>query len=127
MHEMGIMAGVLDSVCAAAKDAGATKVTSVSLSIGRMTEAIEDVLVFAWEALSEGTMCEGATLQVTMVEPRSRCLECGHEFEHDRFHRTCPVCDNPLTELIAGREMQLDSIEVDLPDDEGETAAGAGE
>ena len=118
MHEMGIMAGVLDTVRTAAEDAGATKVTSVSLSIGRMTEAIEDVLVLAWEALSEGTICEGAELKVTMIEPRSRCVECGHEFTHDRFHRACPECDNPLTELIAGREMQLDSIEVDIPDDE---------
>lgn len=116
MHEMGIMAGVLDTVTRSAVDAGATKVLSVSLSIGQMTEAIEDVLVFAWEALSEGTICEGAQLKVNMIAPRSLCPQCGSEFEHDRFHRGCPECGNMLTELIAGREMQLDSIEVDLPD-----------
>jgi hydrogenase nickel incorporation protein HypA/HybF len=122
MHEMGIISGVLQAVTASAEQAGATKVTSVQLSIGRMTEAIEDVLVFAWEALSTGTMCEGAELKVKMVEPRSLCPECGAEFEHDRFHRGCPKCGNALTELIAGREMQLDSIEVDIPDEDGETA-----
>lgn len=116
MHEMGIMSGVLETVRTAAEDAGATKVTRVQLSIGRMTEAIEDVLVFAWEALSEGTICEGAELDVHMIEPRSLCPECGTEFEHDRFHRGCPQCGNMLTELVAGREMQLDSIEVDIPD-----------
>ena len=62
-------------------------------------------------------MCEGAELKVNMIDPRSRCPECGDEFEHDRFHRTCPNCGNALTELIAGREMQLDSIEVDIPED----------
>ena len=51
-----------------------------------------------------------------MSEPRSLCPECGTEFEHDRFHRGCPQCGNMLTELVAGREMQLDSIEVDIPD-----------
>ena len=117
MHEMGIMAGVLDTVRASAEQAGATRVTSVQLSIGRMTEAIEDILVFAWEALSEGTICEGAELKVNMIEPRSLCPECGNEFTHDRFHRVCPTCGNALTELIAGREMQLDSIEVDIPDE----------
>lgn len=122
MHEMGIISGVLQAVTASAEQAGATKVTSVQLSIGRMTEAIEDVLVFAWEALSTGTMCEGAELKVKMVEPRSLCPACGTEFEHDRFHRACPNCGNALTELIAGREMQLDSIEVDIPDEDGETA-----
>lgn len=116
MHEMGIIAGVIDAVAASAADAGATRVTKVSLSIGEMTEAIEDVLVFAWEALSEGTICEGAELHINMVAPRSRCPECGAEFDHDRFHRGCPNCGNMLTEIIAGREMQIDSIEVDLPD-----------
>ena len=117
MHEMGIMSAVLQTVVASAEQAGATRVTSVQLSIGRMIEAIEEILVFAWEALSEGTMCEGAELKVNMIDPRSRCPECGDEFEHDRFHRTCPNCGNALTELIAGREMQLDSIEVDIPED----------
>lgn len=116
MHEMGIMAGVLDAVRRSAEDAGATRVLSVSLSIGQMTEAIEEILVFAWEALTEGTICEGSELKVNMVAPRSLCPECGTEFEHDRFHRACPNCGNALTELVAGREMQLDSIEVDLPD-----------
>lgn len=116
MHEMGIMAGVLDTVRRSAEDAGATRVLSVSLSIGQMTEAVEEILVFAWEALSEGTICEGSELHVNMVAPRSRCPECLGEFEHDRFHRNCPACGNPLTELIAGREMQLDSIEVEIPD-----------
>ena len=51
MHEMGIMSGVLQTVVASAEQAGATRVTSVQLSIGRMTEAIEEILVFAWEAL----------------------------------------------------------------------------
>lgn len=100
----------------AAQDAGATRVTDITLSVGEMTEAISDALEFAFEALSEGTMCEGAVLHINTVTPRSRCLECGNEYEHDRFHMTCPVCESPFTELIAGKEMQIDSIEVDLPD-----------
>lgn len=113
------MTGVLEAANTAAHDAGATKLLGVKLSIGEMTEAIEDALMFAWEALTEGDpFTEGATLEVNMVSPKSRCLECGAEFEHDRFHMFCPECDSFATELIAGREMQIDSIEVDLPDEE---------
>ena len=49
--------------------------------------------------------------------PRWICLECGHEFEHDLYNRFCPVCDSFATELLAGRELQIDSIEVDLPEE----------
>lgn len=116
MHELGIMTGVMDAVEKSAKDAGATSVLKVSLSVGEMTEAIEDALRFAFEALSEGTMCENAQLDIKMIRPKSRCLECGAEYEHDRFHMFCPECDSFATQLIAGREMQIDSIEVDIPD-----------
>lgn len=121
MHELGIMTGVMDAVTSSAQQAGATRVLKVSLSVGEMTEAIEDALMFAFEALSEQreyALCEGAELEITMVRPKSRCLECGAEYEHDRFHMLCPECNSFATELIAGRELQIDSIEVDLPDED---------
>ena len=111
MHELGIMTGVMESVEEAARNAGATKVLEIDLSVGVMTEAV------AFEALSEDTMCEGADFKINMIQPVSVCLECGNEFEHDRYHVTCPQCESGFTQLIAGKEMQIDSIEVDIPDE----------
>lgn len=117
MHELGIMSGVLESAESAAKDVGADRVLKVSLSVGVMTEAIEDALRFAFEALSEGTMFEGAELEITMIEPKSICLECGAEYTHDRLHMLCPECGSAFTELLQGKELRIDSIEVDIPDE----------
>lgn len=118
MHELGLMTGVLDAVTQSAVEAGATKVLKVTLSVGEMTEAIEDCLTFAYEALTEeSTLFSGSELEIHMVKPRSRCLDCGLEFDHDRFHVTCPQCGSPATQLIAGRDLRIDSIEVDIPDD----------
>lgn len=128
MHELGIMTGVLDAVQTSARQAGADRVLKVSLSVGEMTEAIEDALRFAFEALSEQqeyALCACAELDIVMVRPRSRCLECCAEYDHDRFHMLCPECGSFATELVAGRELQIDSIEVDIPDDAEEGAAAA--
>lgn len=123
MHELGIMAGVMDAVTKSAHDAGADKVLKVTLSVGEMTECIQDALEFAFEALTEDDpFVRDAELTINMIKPKSRCLECGAEFEHDRFHMFCPECDSFATELLAGRELQIDSIEVDIPDDEEESA-----
>ena len=54
MHELGIMTGVLEAATASAREAGATRLLKVTLSVGEMTEAIEDALVFSFEALVEG-------------------------------------------------------------------------
>ena len=118
MHELGIMTSVFDAVTESAREAGADRVLSVRLSVGEMTEAIEDALVFAFEALQdldEYRLMKGAELSITMVKPKSRCLECGAEYEHDRFHMLCPECGSFATELLTGRELQIESIEVDIP------------
>lgn len=123
MHELGIMTGVMDAVTKSAHDAGADKVLKVTLSVGEMTECIQDALEFAFEALTgDDPFVRDAELTINMIKPKSRCLECGAEFEHDRFHMFCPECDSFATELLAGRELQIDSIEVDIPDDEEESA-----
>lgn len=125
MHELGIMTGVVESVGTAARDAGADKVLKVSLSVGVMTEAIEDALRFAFEALCEqDPLFEGAELEVRMVHPRSRCTECGIEFSHDRYHVACHECGG-FAELLEGKELRIDSIEVDIPDDDAGGAEGA--
>lgn len=129
MHELGIMTGVMDAVCSSAEEAGATSVTSISLSVGEMTECIHEALVFAFEALqelSEYRLCAHAQLNVNIVEPESVCLECGEHYKHDRFHVLCPACGSFATELIAGREMRIDSIEIETPDEDDESD-GAGE
>jgi hydrogenase nickel incorporation protein HypA/HybF len=125
MHELGLMTGIMDAVIKTANDAGADKVTEIKLTVGQMTQVVEEAMVFAFEALSEGTMCEGANLDLTIVPPRSRCLECGAEYDHDQFHVRCPECDSPFTELLQGREMQIDSIEIYTDDDKDASDADA--
>jgi hydrogenase nickel incorporation protein HypA/HybF len=116
MHELGLMTGVVDAAVEAAHDAGATRLLGVKLSIGEMTEAAPEALHFAFEALCEPSeFTRGATLEVNMIAAKSICLECGTEFTHDVFHRFCPACDSFATQLLQGKELQIDSIEVDLP------------
>lgn len=128
MHELGIMTGVMEAATTSAREAGATRLLKVTLSIGEMTEAIEDALLFAFEALREtDPFTSDAEIDIHMIRPKSRCLECGARFEHDRFHMFCPECDSFATELICGRELQIDSIEVDLPDDDDAAPAQPGQ
>ena len=123
MHEMSIVAGVIDSVVPAAREAGAQRVLSITLRIGDMTEVVDEALEFAFEALTEGTLCEGAQIVVNKVHPRSLCFACGREFEHDRFSRACPQCGSYETRIVAGKELELESVEVDIPDEADAVAA----
>jgi hydrogenase nickel incorporation protein HypA/HybF len=113
MHEFSLMASVLDVAEAAARQAGALKITRITLAIGQLTEVLPDAMRFAHEAMSPGTLAEGSELVLHEIEARSRCLSCGLEYPHDRYRRTCPQCDSLASEILAGRELSIESIEVD--------------
>jgi hydrogenase nickel incorporation protein HypA/HybF len=113
MHEFSLMMGVLDAIEATAAEHKATRVTEVRLVIGEMAEVLDDAMDFAFETLTPGTVAEGATLTMTKVRPRSRCAACNTEFEHDRLRFACPSCDSLATELLAGRELYIESIEIE--------------
>jgi len=113
VHEMGITQGILAASFEAAEEAGATRITEIRISVGELTEIVDFALQFAFESLTPGTMAEGATLVVNPVGAKSRCLECGTEYEHDRFQMICPACGSFNIELLQGRELTIDNIEAD--------------
>lgn len=113
MHEMGIMQGILDASFEAAQNAGKSKISLIKVTIGELTEIQDYALEFAFEALSKGTMAEGAKLEMTFLEPKSTCQDCGHTYTHDHFTMTCPECGSFDVKLMQGRELQIDAIEAD--------------
>jgi hydrogenase nickel incorporation protein HypA/HybF len=115
---MGITQEVLRAVAEASEAAGAVRVTHVSLTVGGLTEIVPDSLHFAWDALTPGTVAEGAKLEIVETVGRSLCMQCEAEFEHDRFDRRCTSCGSFMTSVILGDELLIDHIEVDLPGDD---------
>jgi len=114
VHELGIAQGILDSAVTAATEAGAERINTVSVSIGHLTEVMEDALHFAWQAVSGGTLAEGAGLEVMMLAASSECALCGHEWEHGRYDGAqCPACRGYIVSLLRGRELKIDSIDID--------------
>jgi hydrogenase nickel incorporation protein HypA/HybF len=114
---MGITSEVLTAVLDAAAKAGAVRVNTVRLTVGELTEIVPDALQFAWEALTPGTLAEGAALDIDHVAARSRCAGCATEFEHDRFERICPSCGSFLVEVLAGNELNIGTVDVELAGD----------
>ena len=115
---MGVTQEVLRAVIDASEAAGATRINTVNLTIGELTEIVPDALQFAWEALTPGTLAEGTILEVRETGGRSLCLQCGNEFDHGRFDRRCtvPECGSYATKVIVGDELTIDDIDVDVPD-----------
>lgn len=119
MHELGIVSGILDVACKTAREAGASRVVSVTVRIGDMCETVPEAMDFAWEALrEEDPLTLESQMIVERVHPRSACVHCGEEFDHDRFHCRCPKCGGGQTMLLRGRELDIVSLEIETPDED---------
>jgi len=113
VHEMAICDGIVRASVETAQQAGAARINSIDVTIGELTEVVEDALRFAFDVARQGTLAEEATLNVTFLPARSRCHECSETFGHGRFDAQCPTCGSYLVEPVSGREMRIDAIDID--------------
>jgi hydrogenase nickel incorporation protein HypA/HybF len=114
---MGVTTEILRAVLDASTNAGATRINTVHVTIGELTEIVPDALQFSWEALTPGTLAEGSTLVIRETGGRSVCLQCSEEFDHGRFDRRCTACGSFATKVCVGDELLIDDVDVDVPDD----------
>ena len=113
MHELSIMHAALNQALTEAEKAGAGRICGIRLRVGALSGVVPDALQFAFEALTAGTPADGAVLEIEHVPARFWCASCAREFDAKNFFAECPVCHAASTELRAGRELELKSIEVD--------------
>ena len=113
MHELAITQSIFDIVLEQAEKAKARKVGKVNLVIGEMTGVVSDCVQLYFDFISKGTLAEGAALSFVMVPPKAQCQGCNELFELKEFGRTCPSCGGNRLQIVAGKELFVESIEVE--------------
>ncbi len=110
MHELSLMQGVVEILLRAAAEHGVRKISRVRLVVGKMAAVLPAALEFSFKALQQGTLLEGAVLEIEEKGIEARCLECSPAFATgDRLR--CPSCGSARTEVVTGRELYVDFFE----------------
>lgn len=113
MHELSIASRIVELAGEHCRAAGAVRAVAITLRIGQLSCVHEDALQFCFGLISEGTPLAGAALRVIHVPARIWCGPCGREVELPGIQRfACPVCGMPSGDIRAGRELDLESIEL---------------
>jgi hydrogenase nickel incorporation protein HypA/HybF len=114
MHELPIVQNIIQVVCDRLDETKETRrVTSVKLKVGKMSTAVPECLSFYFEFLREGTPLAGASLDIDEISVEGKCRSCGEQFKMVEPAFFCPACDSYSIEVTAGRELLVDSIEVE--------------
>ncbi|MFD0364829.1 hydrogenase maturation nickel metallochaperone HypA [Nocardia sp. GCM10030253] len=108
MHEMAITQSVIDAVCG---HAAGRKVHSVTVAVGALCAVVPDAMQFCFELAAEGTVAEGAYLEIEQVPGRAVCRACGADFTLTELILLCH-CGSADVDVTAGRELRIRSMEV---------------
>jgi len=113
MHEQSIVESLLALVLEHVKKANANKIVRIFLVVGELSGVVDEAVDFYFRFLSRDTVAAGASLFFTHVPAQLRCRNCNTIFTPEKFDLHCPNCKEQQVEIVAGRELYIDSIEVE--------------
>lgn len=113
MHEMALCEGVLGVLEDAARRQGFRRVRVVRLEIGRFAGVEVEALRFCFDAVTRGTLAEGATLEILDLPGRAHCFDCATTVTIDHRLDPCPLCGSGRLAPTGGDEMRIKELEVD--------------
>jgi hydrogenase nickel incorporation protein HypA/HybF len=116
LHELSIAQAIVDGVQETVDREKATKVLRVRLRVGQLSGVVPDSLRFCYDLVVAGTCMEGSLLEIVELPLMIHCPSC----RADRMLAgvqlfACPICGTPSGDIRQGRELEIESIEIDGP------------
>jgi hydrogenase nickel incorporation protein HypA/HybF len=108
VHELSIAQSIVEIV---RERAGEAHVKRLTLVIGQLAGVVPDAIRFCFDVCAEGTVLEGAVLEIIEPAGRGRCPDCGQEQQMNSFFEMC-VCGAAGFECIAGDELRIKEMEI---------------
>ena len=113
MHEMALCQSVLDIVLRHAQAEGARRIGRVGLELGALSCAEPEALHFCFDAVTRGSLAEGAVLDITVVPGRAWCWDCEVVISLIDRAAGCPACGGHRLRVEAGDEMRVKELEIE--------------
>ena len=113
MHESSIVESLLALALENAERAQASRIVTVHVVVGELSGVLEEAMEFYFGFLSKGTIAAGASLSFKRIPAQLRCRKCQAVFTPDNLDLHCPACHEADVEIVAGRELYIDSLEVE--------------
>ena len=113
MHEMSLAEGLIELVEEEARKAQATRVKVVRLALGALGHVEAEAMRFCFDAVSRGTMAEGAELDIVTIPGEGWCLDCGKTVPLQERFGACPECGQYHVQMTAGDDLRLAELEVE--------------
>ena len=113
MPEMSLAEGVLQLVEETARREQASCVKLVVLEIGKLSSVAPEALRFCFEAVTRGSIADGAALEIVDVPGAGWCVQCAATVPIAERYGECPVCGSHQVQPTGGTEMRVREIGIE--------------
>lgn len=113
MHEMSLCESILQIMEDEANQQGFSRVTRVRLEVGRLAGAEPDAMRFGFDAVTRGSLADGAVLEIIDLPGRAWCMACAAEVVIDNRFDACPRCGGFQLQVTAGEQLRIKDLEVE--------------
>ena len=110
MHELGITRNLVAIVNEQAKG---KRVRRVWLEIGERSALLPEAVHFCFDVVAQGTLLEGATLDILKVMAGMQCEDCGVYANPISSTRVCTQCQSSRLRRRSGDELNIKAMEVE--------------
>lgn len=112
MHEMALCESVLKILEEEAVRQRFERVKSVWLEIGRLSHVEPEAMRFCFDAVTRGTLADGASLEILRPAGAAWCMDCGDRVEIEDRTAPCPECGGYRLQVTGGDDMKIKELEV---------------
>lgn len=113
MHELSLMEGMVADLEAEAANQGFARICRIRLEVGRLSGVEVEALRFAFGPATEGSLAEGADLEILEIAGTGRCQACGAEVEIAARFDPCPTCGDGFVQVSGGTELRIKDLDVE--------------
>jgi hydrogenase nickel incorporation protein HypA/HybF len=117
MHELSIAGSIVDTVTESTAAYPGARVKEVRLRVGALASIVEDSLQFCWGLATEDSPLAGSALVINLLPVVVHCGACGRDSELEGVQSfRCAHCGEIAADLLQGRELEIESIELEDPE-----------
>jgi len=113
MHEMSLAESVLQIIEESAKSQQFSRVRSVTLEIGVLAAVEPDAMRFCFDAVTRGSIADGARLEIIETPGEGRCAACGKTVAMQEQYGLCTECGSAYLQVVSGNRMRVKDLEVE--------------
>jgi hydrogenase nickel incorporation protein HypA/HybF len=114
MHEMAVAENIVQIIEAELEKLNRqARVTKVNLKIGKLSCVEPAALRLSFQVISRETSLQESVLCIDSVPVKARCKDCGKDFGLNKLDFACPFCSSFRIEILTGRELQIESFEIE--------------